>query len=188
MQRHSTRKQTPTLLNLHSSALDTRFPLLKKTSPMTTSGILFVGLAATAGISSVAFALQHDSPSPFVVSTSDFSHNSSSDGTVQSVNETSVDATVTNSTDVTSDDTSSVAPSNASVSGEATINNEVIPLTEGTIHRSYSDSDGSQNSVTITIDGSTSVVNDTDSRTHIQVYSNSSSTTSENTTRGSPRR
>jgi hypothetical protein len=187
MHRHSAQKQTHTLLNTRSIAPNTRFTLLRKPSPMTTSGILFVGLAATAGISSIAFALQHDAPTFSGTPLTSSSHGST-EGSAQSSNETSLDATITSSTNSSADTTDLNAVSEVSVSGEATINNEVIPLTEGTTERSYTSADGSQNTVTITVDGSTTVVNDSDSRTRIQVSSSSSSTTSENTTRGSPRR
>jgi hypothetical protein len=156
---------------------------------MTTSGILFVGLAATAGISSIAFALKHNTTP---LSQSNAAANTSSSATpADTVNSSSVDTVIQTSSEspaASSSQEPATPTTSAEITGQATVNNEVIPLTEGTTERSYTDSNGTQHTVTINIDGESTSVSDNSDSTRIHIYSNSSSTSSANPTRGSPRR
>jgi hypothetical protein len=110
----------------------------------------------------------------------------SSPAPVQSTSDTSVtiDSSQTASSTATTPEDNTSQPT---VSGQATINNEVIPLTEGTVQRSFTDSNGIEHTVTISLDGQSTVVQSNTSNSDIQIYSSSSSTGT-NTTRGSPPR
>jgi hypothetical protein len=152
---------------------------------MRASGVLFVGLAATAGISSLAFAMQHDEkPShqtitPVIHTTAPAPESASQSSDTTSI---SIDSETSSSSN-----SQATAPAEATVSGEATINNEVIPLTEGTVERSFTDSSGTEHTVKISLDGQSTIVESHSSNTSIEITSSSSSTGT-NTTRGSPRR
>lgn len=182
MRLQSTRKQTENLRSIPSFLRSNAHHNPKKAfTPMRASGILFAGIAATAGVSSLAFALQHSSkptdlPAPIVHTATAAPYSS------DAKNDTSV--IVENSAQIAPAKHESLSQS-STISGQATINNEAIPLTEGTIERHFTDSNGAEHTVTISInDGSASVQPDS-STTNIHVYSSSLSNGT-NTTRGSP--
>ena len=185
MRLHSTRKQTENLRSLPSlSRRSAQFIIRRNITPMRASGVLIVGLAATAGISSLAFALQHD-PKPAHQVLSPIIHASPSTAS-SSLQNSDTSVTVENSQSSASPDPA-LSDTEPTVTGQATINNEVIPLTEGTVERSFTDSNGTEHTVTISVDGNSTTVQSSSSSTDVQIYSSSSSTDT-NTTRGSPRR
>jgi len=183
MRRRSTQKQIHYLRNVSSFSRSSAPDIIRKNlPPMRASGLLFVGLAATAGISTLAFALQHDSSpnhrtfTPASQTTTPSSSSAQIDDSSVKV-ETSQTSTGPNPTDNT-----------PAVTGQATINDETIPLTEGTVERSYTDANGNEHTVIISIDNGSTSVESNSSSTNIQLHSSSSSTSDTNKTRGSPRR
>jgi len=68
-----------------------------------------------------------------------------------------------------------------------TINNEAIPVDNGTVERTFTDSNGSTYSVKVNVDSNST--SDSSSRSHTDINIHSSGTSStDNATRGSPRR
>ena len=191
MSTRKTRKQTPSLRKLHLFARsDTKNILRRYTRPMRTSGIIIAGITTVAGVSSVAFALQHDNTNASVktvdtssVTAPGISSEASSSISIES-STASVDA------DPLPSSTSSPSIPEPSITGNATINGESIPLTHGTVERTFTDSSGNQHTVNISIEGQSTVVESNSSSTNISIdsYSSNSTDDTRNITRGSPRR
>ena len=193
MHTHKARKQIPSLRKTHLLARsDTKNILRRYTRPMRTSGIIIAGITTVAGVSSLAFALQHENiPHSSVKNTSNSSVTAPGIST-ESSSSISIEAS---SQPVAEDPLPSSSPSSIpepTITGNATINGESIPLTQGTVERTFTDSSGTQHSVSISIDGQSTVVesNSSSTNTNISIDSHSSSSTDDtrNITRGSPRR
>lgn len=183
-----TQKQTHILRNFRPRSGNSARFILRKPRPIRKSGILFAGIAATAGISTLAFALQHDSKSLHQSVTADIKTSATS-GSPSSVNDESITINSSQAPSPEEEPPSTTATtSDTGITGQATINNEVIPLSGGTVQRSYTDDNGTQHSVTITVDGQSTSTSSTNTDTDIHIYSSSNSNTDSNTTRGSPRR
>jgi len=144
---------------------------------------LLIGLTATVGISSIAYAANDGAFTPQPIKPV---HSSASSSTTGDTHKTETTITVENSSG--SNTPSAIeTPTSSNSDAQVTINNQAVPLENGTVQRTFTDSNGSTYSVDISIDSSSSMNGSSSSSTDI-IIDSSSSSTSENSNRGSPRR
>jgi len=141
---------------------------------------LLVGLTATIGISSLALAIQQDPHVKSQVIKSSVQSDTKSPDTSQT---STTDVTVKTTPPSANDDSQTATINNGAA--EVTINNQPVPIENGEVHQTFTDSNGSVFSVDISVDSSSTGGNSSHSSTDIDISSHSSS---DNDTRGSPRR
>jgi hypothetical protein len=151
---------------------------------------LLIGLTATLGISSLAFAAGSDAfkPQPSSPSSSAAPLNSRQSAATVTVDNSSEDTESIEDTDVNTNEGSAQSNSDDT---RVRINNENIPVKNGKdkVHRTFIDHNGTAHSVDISINSNSTNSNSSHSSTDISINSNSSSSsTTQNSTRGSPRR
>ena len=180
------RKQKHTLNNFHHLA---RRSFLTPTGGsrrfIFRPGVLLAGLTATAGFSSLVLAMHQQNSQ---VKSQFVSISTRADLDLPLLNDLS---TANLTVDTVSD--SNTQPTDGSDSdnnsrSQVTINNETIPLSNGTVHRSISDENGSMD-VDVSINSSSSDDSNGRSSTRIDIDSTSRSRTRTNVhdvTRGSP--
>lgn len=181
-------KQTLSLKNFQRLASHNpqAFSLQKHRIKLRPSSLL-VGLTATLGITSIALAATQQN----VHIKSNQINKAPESSSAPLNNKTSTDVTIesSNSSDGTnqSNDAAgaeSVTQTNGS-NAQVTINNESIPVNNGTVQRTFTDSNGSTYSVTINVDSNST--SNSSSRSHTDIDIKTSGNTSvNNTTRGSP--
>ena len=176
-----TQKQKLNLRNFHRLVRSSLRPSSSRIRRIVRPRNLLVGLTATVGISSLAFAAHHQAE---VNSQSIKAEISSTSKSPANNNQTSATITVDNNDKAQSTDktTAQSTDDNAQV----TINNQPVPLENGTVQRTFTGSDGSTYSVDISIDSHSTSSSSNNSSTDISIDSNDSST-SGNSARGSPR-
>lgn len=185
-----TRKQTLSLKNFRRFALSSpQPPALQKPRYRFRSSSLLVGLTATVGITSIAFAATQQGFHP----KSNQINKASTSTSTPLHNQQSVNADINIQNAGSSNNTTQqdeVAPGAAAINNsnaQVTINNESIPINNGTIQRTFTDSNGSTYSVTVNVDSDSTSESADHSYTDINIHSSGSSS-SDNMTRGSPRR
>ena len=186
-----TQKQTLSLKSFSHLASSSPRPLaLQKHRFKLRSSSLLVGLTATVGITSIAFAATQQTVSP----KSNQTNKASTSTSTPLVNQHSVDANVKIQSSTDADGTTQQTDGNVQGSSainngntQVTINNETIPVDNGTVERTFTDSNGSTYSVKVNVDSNST--SDSSSRSHTDINIHSSGTSStDNATRGSPRR
>lgn len=185
-------KQTLSLKNFSRFATSSPQPLaLQKHRFKLTSSSLLVGLTATLGISSIAFAATQQG----LHTKSNQINKASTSASTPLDNQHSMDANiqVQNSSKAngeTQQNDGSVQGASVTNNGntQVTINNETIPIDNGTVKRTFTDSNGSTYSVTVNVDSNSTSQSSSHSYTDINVHSSGSSSSTDNSTRGSPRR
>jgi hypothetical protein len=186
-----TQKQTLSLKNFSRFATSSPQPLaLQKPRLKLTSSSLLVGFTATLGITSIAFAATQQNLHPrsnqvnkASTSTSTPLNNQRSMGADVKIQSSSISAGSTQQSDGTAPGSSATNSGNAQV----TINGESIATNDGTLHKTFTDSNGSTYSVTVNVDSNSTSQSSSHSSTDINIHSSGSST-DDNLTRGSPRR
>jgi len=184
-------RQTLSLKNFRTFAFHNPQPLaLQKQRFKLRPSSLLVGLTATVGITSIAFAATQQGVHP---KSNQFNKASTSTSTPLD-NQHSIDANVKIQNSSTSDGSTQQSNSEAQGSSaigngntQVTINNESIPMSNGTVERTFTDSNGSTYSVKVNIDSNSTSESSSHSHTDINIHSSGTSTT-DNATRGSPRR
>ena len=181
-----TRKQTLSLKNFARFASNSPRPLaIQKQRFKLRPSSLFVGITATIGITSIALAATQQN----LHVKSNQINKASTPSSTSFDNKTSTDITIENSSssggavqqdNVQTQDSSQMNSQDTQV----TINNESIPLNNGTVQRTFTDSNGSTYSVTINVDADSDLRSS--SRNSMDIDIDTSSTTTDNMTRGSP--
>lgn len=185
------RKQTLSLKNLTRFASNSPRPLvLQKHRIKLRPTSLLVGLTATVGITSIAFAAVQQGFHP----KSNQVNKASTSTSTPLDNQHSVNADINiqnaGSPDNAAQQDNSIAPGKTATNNgntQVTINNESIPVDSGTVQRTFTDSNGSIYSVTVNVDSNSTSQSSNHSYTDIDIHSSGSSS-SDNMTRGSPRR
>ena len=169
---------------VRSSSSSSPSPLRRLARPRN----LIIGLTATVGISSLAFAASQQG---LHLKSNQINKASTSSSTpVNTQQTTNVDAKIQNAASAGAGEATGANPTQGQAgstsNAQVTINNETIPINDGgTVQRTFTDKNGSTYSVDITVDSSSSSSSSDSTSTSIDINGTNSTL---NDTRGSPRR